>query len=77
MSVDDLLQPILDTAAPLRTEDSPETIPTWDSLAKINIIAAIEDVTGKELSTDEVLSLNSVTAIITVCRTKGLELSIS
>ena len=76
MTIDELLQPILNTTAPLRLEDSPQTIPAWDSLAQINLIAAIEDVVGTELSTDEVLSLTSVAKVIAVCRQKGFELTV-
>ena len=49
MTVDELLQPILNTTAPLHLDDSRETIPAWDSLAQINIVAAIEDAVGAEL----------------------------
>jgi len=77
MTVDELLQPILNTTRPLQLSDSKETIPTWDSLAQINIVGAIEDIVGTELSTAEVLSLKSVANVIEVCRAHGVELSIA
>jgi acyl carrier protein len=77
MTVDELLQPILNTSVPLRLEDSRETIPEWDSLAQINIIAAIEDVTGGELSTEEVLGIKTVAHVVNVCRAHGLELTVN
>jgi acyl carrier protein len=77
MIVDELLQPILNTTAPLQLNDSRETIPTWDSLAQINIVAAIEDAVGAELSTAEVLSLKSVAKVIEVSRAHGLELAVN
>jgi len=57
--------------------DSKETIPAWDSLAQINIVAAIEDAVGAELSTAEVLSLKSVDKVVEVARAHGLELTIT
>jgi acyl carrier protein len=77
MTVDELLQPILNTTVPLQLSDSRETIPAWDSLAQINIISAIEDAVGEELSTAEVLSLKSVANVIEVSRAHGLELTIT
>ena len=74
MTIEELLQPILNTTGPLRMEDSPQTIATWDSLAQVNLIVSIEDAIGIELTTDEVLSLNSVAAVVKVCRMRGLEL---
>jgi len=77
MTVDELLQPILNTTAPLQLTDGPESIPTWDSIAQINIITAIEDVAGGEMSTDEVLSLKSVGKVVEICRAHGLELTVN
>ena len=77
MTIDELLQPILNISTPLQVEDTCETVPEWDSLAQINIIAAIEDAVGKELSTNEVLSLTSVNAVVTICKKHGLEVTFS
>ena len=76
MTVNEMLQPILNTANPLTMEDSRETVPEWDSLAQINLIAAIEDAVGGELTTDEVLGIKSVVDVINVCRAHGLELTL-
>jgi acyl carrier protein len=77
MTVDQLLQPILNTTRPLQLVDSKETIPAWDSLAQINIVAAIEDAVGVELTTAEVLSLKSVDKVVEVAHVHGLELTIT
>ena len=77
MTIDELLQPILSTVVPLKLSDSRETILKWDSLAQINIVAAIEDAVGVELSTAEVLSLKSVVKVIEVSRAHGLELTVA
>ena len=74
MTLDELLAPILNTTVPLRLTDSPETIGEWDSLAQLNIFTAVEDIIGEELSTDEVMRMNTVSGIVEVCRTRGLEL---
>lgn len=76
MTVNELLQPILNITVPLRLEDSRETLAEWDSLAQINIIAAIEDVTGEELSTEEVLGIKTVANVMEVCRMHGVELTL-
>jgi acyl carrier protein len=77
MTVDELLQPILKTTVPLKIDDSRKTIQTWDSLAQINMVQAIEDTVGEELSTAEVLSLKTVAKVIEVCRAHGVELTVS
>jgi len=77
MTIDELLQPILNMTRPLQLTDSRDTIPAWDSLAQINIVAAIEDAVGVELSTSEVLSLKSVAKVVEVSRSHGLELTIA
>jgi acyl carrier protein len=77
MTIDELLQPILNVTVPLRLNDSRETIPSWDSLAQINIVSAIEDAVGVELTTAEVLSLKSVAKVIEVSRAHGLELTVT
>jgi acyl carrier protein len=75
VTIDEFLQPILNTTQPLRLEDSPLTIATWDSLAQLNLITAIEDTIGGELTTNEVVSLKSVAAVLKVCNARGLELT--
>lgn len=77
MTVDELLQPILNHTRPLQMTDSKETIPTWDSLAQMTIVSTIEEVVGVELSTAEVLSLTSVVKVVEVCRNHGVELSVA
>ena len=76
MNIDEFLQPIFNIDSSLKLEDSPETIPEWDSLAQIDIIAAIEDVIGKELNTNEVLQLTSVRNVVDVCKSHGVEISV-
>lgn len=77
MTVDELLQPILNTKRPLLLTDSKATVPAWDSLAQMTIVAAVEELVGAELSTAEVLSLKSVTKVVEVCRAHGVELTVA
>ena len=74
MTIDELLRPILNTKCPLLLTDNKKTIKTWDSLAQMNIVASIEDISGEELSTSEVVSLISVSKVIEVCRAHGVEI---
>ena len=76
MRIDTLVAHILKLKAPLRLEDSPETISSWDSLAQIQLIIAIEEAIDGELTTQEVMSLTSVAKIIEICGSRGVELSI-
>ena len=76
MTVDELLQPFLKTTKPLQLEDNQQTIPAWDSLAQLHIIFAIEEKIGGELSTEEVMALNSISNIVKVCRKRGLDLQV-
>jgi acyl carrier protein len=77
MTVDELLQPILNTKRPLLLTDSKATVPAWDSLAQMTIVAAVEELVNAELSTAEVLSLKSVTKVVEVCRAHGVELTVA
>lgn len=47
---------------------------TWDSLSHMELIAAIEDEFGIELTADEIISMRSVGAIKTVLRQKSVAL---
>jgi acyl carrier protein len=76
VKIDTLLAPILKSKAPLRLEDSPDTIASWDSLAHIQLIVALEQTIDGELSTQEVMNLTSVARIIEICKARGVELTV-
>jgi acyl carrier protein len=59
----------------LRPEDCPETLRGWDSTKQIEIVVAIEDAYGIELTTAEILSLRSIGAIVEVLRKRGCKMS--
>ena len=76
MKIDTLLAPILKSKAPLRLDDSPDTISAWDSLAHIQLIIAVEEVVHGELTTKEIMSLTSIAKIIEICKTRGVGLTV-
>jgi acyl carrier protein len=49
-----------------------EATGTWDSLSHMELIAAIEDEFGVDLSADEIVSMRSVADIRTVLRAKQI-----
>lgn len=53
----------------LDLESGPANEPAWDSLAHINILAAIEQATGLEFSMQEMLSVHSVGDLIELLNT--------
>jgi acyl carrier protein len=55
-------------------QTGPGTIAKWDSLAHIQLVAAIEETYKVQLSTDEIVNLLSVKDIATLLREKGASL---
>lgn len=51
---------------------SPETTSEWDSLAAMNLVAALEETFGVELSTMEIMRMRSVGIVREVLRAKGV-----
>ncbi len=63
----------LDVAAnELDDASSPETVLTWDSLAAMHLVAAIEETFGINLSTVEIMKMNSIGAAREVLTAKGV-----
>lgn len=57
------------------TEDaSPDTIETWDSLRHMNLVLALEEEFGVELTDDEVVEIISYKLIKIVLREHGIAL---
>lgn len=56
----------------LNDESTPENTPQWDSLAAMNLVAAIEDKFGVELSTKEIMSMRSIGLVRRVLRSKNV-----
>ena len=51
---------------------SPDTTSEWDSLAAMNLVAALEETFGVELSTTEIMRMRSVGIVREVLRAKGV-----
>ncbi len=60
-------------AATLSDVSSPDTVSTWDSLAAMNLVAAIETAFGTRLTTSEIMYMNSIGRTREVLRRKGCE----
>jgi acyl carrier protein len=57
----------------LTEESSPDTIPSWDSLNHLNVIMAMEQEFGVELSPDDAMSMLDVSRIRSLLRGYGVE----
>ena len=51
---------------------SPETTSEWDSLAAMNLVAALEETFGVELTTTEIMRMRTVGIVREVLRAKGV-----
>ena len=50
---------------------STETLPTWDSLAHIRLISALEDELSLTFTLEDIEAMTSVAKILTVVESKG------
>lgn len=55
-------------------DTGPGTITKWDSLAHIQLVAAIEETYEVQLSMDEIINMLSVNEIVTLLAEKGVSL---
>jgi len=55
-------------------ETGPGVISKWDSLAHIQLVAAIEETYAIQMSMDEIVNLLSVNDIVTLLEEKGVSL---
>lgn len=63
----------LNVPAERLTEDSsPDTISEWDSLAAMNLVAAIEERFDVTLSTREIMSMRTIGIARSVLKGKGI-----
>jgi acyl carrier protein len=61
---------------PLKAEDSPLTLGSWDSVRQVDIVLSVEDAFGIDLSTAEIADLRSVSALIEILRRRELDVEI-
>ena len=72
MDVKQIIAESLDLpVANISDHDSAEMVENWDSLATIRIALAIEAALGVSLSTEDILTLNSVPAVKAIAEKHG------
>jgi acyl carrier protein len=77
MNIDDLLGPILQAQRPLKLNDSVETLPSWDSTRQVDVILAVEEALGSDLTTSEIDRLKSIRDVVELFRARGIQAEIS
>ncbi len=53
---------------------STQTLPAWDSVGKLNLVAGLEDAFDIELDTDDIIALNSYEDGLKILRKYSIEL---
>ena len=56
----------------LNDSSSPTTVPQWDSLAAMHLVAEVEDVFNVELSTRDIMKMQSIGIVKSVLIEKGI-----
>jgi acyl carrier protein len=56
----------------LSEETSPDTTSEWDSLAAMNLVAALEETFGVEFTTTEIMRMRTIGIAREVLRAKGV-----
>jgi acyl carrier protein len=56
----------------LNDSSSPNTVPQWDSLAAMHLVAEVEDVFNVELSTRDIMKMQSIGIVKSVLIEKGI-----
>ena len=57
-------------AGKITADSSPETIETWDSMQHLNLVLAVEEKFGLQLSPEEIEEMKSVGAVATLVEKK-------
>jgi acyl carrier protein len=50
-------------ASKITADSSPETVETWDSMQHLNLVLAVEEKFGLQLSPEEIEAMKSVSAV--------------
>jgi acyl carrier protein len=56
----------------LNDESSPDNTPQWDSLTSMILVAAVEEAFNVQLSTKEIVAMQTIGLVRTVLRRKGV-----
>ena len=75
MKIEDLIREVLfmDDETELTDDTHPDDIEAWDSLGHINIITALEDDFGIEISPEEIDEIESIGDIKALLNAKGID----
>ena len=70
--IDDIFREVFDDDQ-LQVSDSlsTESLPTWDSLAHIRLVSALEDGLSLTFTLEDIEAMTSVARIVTVVESKG------
>jgi len=58
----------------LSEESSPETVSSWDSLGHLNLVMALEEEFGINLSAEDVLAMRTMGSIHRILHRSGVEI---
>lgn len=61
------------SASELDDSSSPDTVPEWDSLAAMNLVAEIEDRFKVRLTTREIMKMSSIALVRSTLQEKGVD----
>jgi acyl carrier protein len=77
VTIQSLLGPLFpELERPLRADDSPATLGSWDSLRQVDIVVSVEEAFGIGLSTAEVAELKSVGALVDLLKRRGIAVEV-
>jgi acyl carrier protein len=77
VSIQSLLGPLFpELERPLRSDDSPATLGSWDSLRQVDIVVSVEEAFGIGLSTAEIAELKSVGALVQILERRGIAVEV-
>ncbi len=76
MRIDDILGSILQAGRALTMKDSADTVSTWDSARQVEVVLAVEDALGRDLTVNEVKSLTSIQNIVSLLRSNGVQVEV-
>jgi acyl carrier protein len=76
MTIDEILAPILRVQRPLALEDAVGLLPHWDSARHVDVILAVEEAAGVDLTAAEIERLRSIRDIVNLLREHGVEVEV-
>ena len=53
-------------------ETTPDSVPNWDSVGHMNLVAQLEAEFGRQFEVDDIMEMSSVGKILEILRAKGV-----